>query len=169
MRHEQVGWSRTQAPKGRVRGKSGLRRAKVPGNSRWRRLQGKCNRNRPPSAAFGRRTVRMERRGKSSPVPWRQGALCKPHLEQHRDGGHMGGPSVPQRWLELCSNARPRQMIIHDRTRLTDLLMRHAHDGKQPWCHSKSHVTQASCVPMCRFRCFFRILPLMNRLLEMFP
>ena len=28
--------------------------------------------------------VRVERRGKSSPAAWRQGALCKPHPEQHR-------------------------------------------------------------------------------------
>jgi len=35
------------APKGRARGKSGLHRARVPGNTRWRRLQGKCNRNKP--------------------------------------------------------------------------------------------------------------------------
>jgi len=30
------------------RGKSGLRRARMPANGWWRQLQGQCNRNIPP-------------------------------------------------------------------------------------------------------------------------
>ena len=62
----------------RACGKSGHHRARVPVNGRWRRLQGKCNRNKPPSF----RTVRMERRGKSSPADLVTVPRCKPHPVQ---------------------------------------------------------------------------------------
>ena len=53
-------------PKGRE-GKSGHRRARMPANGRWRRLQGECNREIPP----GETPVRVERCGKSAPAAWR--------------------------------------------------------------------------------------------------
>ena len=43
-----------------------------------RQLQGQCNRNRPPAR------VRMERRGKSSPLFRRRERLCKPHSMQEK-------------------------------------------------------------------------------------
>ena len=51
---------------------------RVPANYRWRQLQGQCNRNRPPAR------VRMERRGKSSPLFRRRERLCKPHSMQEK-------------------------------------------------------------------------------------
>ena len=48
----------------------------MPASYRWRRLQGKCNRNKPPAR------VRMERRGKSSPLLRQRGRPCKPHSMQ---------------------------------------------------------------------------------------
>ncbi len=83
-------------PKGRIRGKSGLHRAGcrvTPGQGDLKesateinRLNGKTQRNFPmENFKVFSPEVRVERRGKSSPVPWRQGTLCKPHLEQHRD------------------------------------------------------------------------------------
>ena len=78
-------------PKGRTRGKSGLHRAGcrvTPGQGDLKESATEINR------LMGYHKVRVERRGKSSPVSWRQETLCKPHLEQHRKRGHIGCPPV---------------------------------------------------------------------------
>ena len=70
----------------------------------------------------------MERRGKGSPLVRQRRRLCKPHPEQDRK--ETADIFVPRgcssrfryRSLETAGNGSTRQMIIHDRTRLTDLL-----------------------------------------------
>ena len=47
--------------------------------------------------------VRVERRGKSSPIAWRHvGAVNS--IRSNTVEGHMAGPAVPWRWLEHVGN-----------------------------------------------------------------
>ena len=71
----------------RLRGKSGLHKATVPGNARPGKPEGK--RHRKHTAPAG---VRVKRWGKSPPRPWRQGRHGKPRRSQDRIGSAV--PSV---------------------------------------------------------------------------
>ena len=70
------------SPKGIIVRKVRASQGRIADNVSRRRLPGKCNRNRPPAL----RRVRMERRGKSPPVPVVTRVRCKPYPKQHRMG-----------------------------------------------------------------------------------
>ena len=90
----------------KLRGKSGLHEARVPGNARRGQPQGK--RHREESAlmtqrrfAFGAGKAMVKRWGKSPPRTWQQGRHGKPHPEQCRIGASRGkvrttGASLPE-------------------------------------------------------------------------
>lgn len=87
---------------------------RVPGNTRWRRLQGKCNRKIPPVA----RRVRMERRGKSSPAGRVTVPSCKPHPVQDWNGSACAFAQkwLPVRLLIIARVRRQRRAKIDGRT-----------------------------------------------------
>ena len=85
------GMRKVRAPQGRM-----------PANGRWRRLQGKCNREIPP----GETPVRVERCGKSAPAAWR---LCR-HVNPIRckmKGAHRAARPVPVVSLERVGDFAP--------------------------------------------------------------
>ena len=51
--------------------------------------------------------VRVERRGKSSPIGWRLSDAVN-SIRSNTVGGHMAGPAVLRRWLERSGNGPPR-------------------------------------------------------------
>ena len=105
-------------PKGHTVRKVRASQGRIADNVSRRRLPGKCNRNRPPAL----RRVRMERRGKSSPVSMVTWIRCKPYPKQHRMGivcpTHIPGWHAAKA-AERRGDAPQRQMVVHDRTRLT--------------------------------------------------
>jgi hypothetical protein len=89
---------KVRAPQGRV----------VVNDDRGR-PQGKCHRKHTAPRFRG---VRVKRRGKSSPRPWRQGRQGKPHPEQDRIGERLRAarPRLPGRLLDPASNGGARGM-----------------------------------------------------------
>ena len=85
-------------PKGCIWGKSGLHRARITANGRRGRPQGKCNRDIPPMRAW----VRVERRGKSSPLPQVTEGACKPYPEQHRSKALTSARRLWAGGIEQC-------------------------------------------------------------------
>ena len=58
--------------------------------------------------------VRLKRRGKSSPLPWRHGRQGKPHPEQDQIGRCLRAarPRSPGRLQEVLSDQHPSEMIM---------------------------------------------------------
>ena len=74
----------------RPRGKSGLREATVPGNTRAGQPDGKRHRNQTTPMYVG---ARVKRWGKSPPPDWQQDGHGKPHREQCQIGTARRHPS----------------------------------------------------------------------------
>ena len=89
-------------------------RARITANGSRGRPQGKCNRDIPPHFA-----VRVERRGKSSPLSAVTQKACKPYPEQHRTEDNAPARRASQRW-HFKLHGRPAAKIDcrHYRTRL---------------------------------------------------
>ena len=101
-------------PKGHTVRKVRASQGRIADNVSRRRLPGKCNRNRPPAL----RRVRMERRGKSSPVSMVTWIRCKPYPKQHRmgivcpthiPGWHTAKSRGAFRRRDAKTDGRPRQ------------------------------------------------------------
>ena len=101
-------------PKGHTVRKVRASQGRIADNVSRRRLPGKCNRNRPPAL----RRVRMERRGKSSPVSMVTWIRCKPYPKQHRmgivcpthiPGWHAAKSRGAARRRAAKTDGRPRQ------------------------------------------------------------
>ena len=121
--NDRVARSRGMLPKGIAMRKVRASQGGITDNVRRRRLPGKCNRDIPP--AFWQ--VRVERRGKSSPVPMVTQGSCKPYPKQHRMRNRLC--RVPARhssaggrgfYFEGCGNAAHRQMIAVSLMRSTE-------------------------------------------------
>ena len=115
--------SRGMLPKGITMRKVRASKGRITDNVRRRRLPGKCNRDIPP--AFWQ--VRVERRGKSSPIPMVTQGSCKPYPKQHRMRNRLC--RVPARhssaggrgfYFEGCGNVAHRQMIAVSLMRSTE-------------------------------------------------
>ena len=120
-------------PKGHTVRKVRASQGRIADNVSRRRLPGKCNRNRPPAL----RRVRMERRGKSSPVSMVTWIRCKPYPKQHRMGivcpTHIPGWHAAKA-AERRGDAPQRQMVVHDRTRLTGKVAQSTPDSLSRGC-----------------------------------
>ena len=121
--NDRVARSRGMLPKGIAMRKVRASQGGITDNVRRRRLPGKCNRDIPP--AFWQ--VRVERRGKSSPIPMVTQGSCKPYPKQHRMRNRLC--RVPARhssaggrgfYFEGCGNVAHRQMIAVSLMRSTE-------------------------------------------------
>ena len=139
-------------PKGHTVRKVRASQGRIADNVSRRRLPGKCNRNRPPAL----RRVRMERRGKSSPVSMVTWIRCKPYPKQHRMGivcpTHIPGWHAAKA-AERRGDAPQRQMVVHDRTRLT---------GKVAQSPPTQRVGGALCFVCCGDQATFLSSPISN-------
>ena len=96
-------------PKGRRRGKSGLRRAGC-------RITSGGGDSKDSATEIYRRgfPVRVERRGKSPPILWQQRMPCKPHPKQDRTENHNPARIV-FRWVAKVCRQRQNQTDDHSR------------------------------------------------------
>lgn len=78
---------------------------RAPAKYRWRRLQGKCNRNKPPIFS-----ARMERWSKSPPPRRQRFGLCKPRSVQDRR--RKGCPPCLPISLEPAGDCGCRQIAV---------------------------------------------------------
>ena len=110
------------APQGAFEESPGSTEARVPGNARRVRTQGKCNRKQTADApARGR--ARLKWCGKSAPRPRQRGWHGKPHPEQDQIGATRMGWLAPAgagllpgrrpgRSREAPGDRRPRGMVV---------------------------------------------------------
>ena len=82
---------------------------RVPANGRWRRLQGKCNRKKPPRATA--RGKDGKARQELTRVPATE-ARCKPHLMQDPIRSHTAARRASK---EIAMATRQRAAQIDDR------------------------------------------------------
>ena len=108
-------------------GKSGLRRTGWSVTPTGREARESATENTPPMVCLRQIQVRLKRRGKSSPLPWRHGRQGKPHRVQDQIGKRLRAarPMFPGRLREVPGDRHPREMIMvcfgRNRIRLTDL------------------------------------------------
>src|SRR6266542_3907171 len=113
----------------RARGKSGHHRAGRWGNPRRRKPTDSGTERRPPPANTSPETpaVRVKGWGKSPPASWRHGGSPNPVRCKVKQVPMTRPAEEPGTPLEPPGNRRPREMVTHDRIRLTGLLR------KKPW------------------------------------
>src|SRR5262249_36335736 len=108
----------------RFRGKSGHRRAGRWGNPRRRKPTESGTERRPPPANDSPETpaVRVKGCGKSAPASWGHGGSPNPVRCKGKQVPTTRPAEEPGTPLEPSRKRRPREMVTHDRIRLTGLL-----------------------------------------------